>query len=324
MKRLIKTAKAYLPIFFQQKVDKLVLDRKLSRCKERRLRVQVPIEDVRAVLERFDFNSDVLIHSSISNIGRIRGGAPAVVATITELMDLNERTLLAPALPFMGYVQDYLDSLDNFSVCSAKNCMGDISNLLMRRDDCVRSLHPSHSVIAVGKKSREYIGEHHLSKTPFDEHSPYSKLSLFNGQILMFGVGLNSVTSNHVYEDMLGSLLPFNVYSEELYEIPCIGVSEEDYHTVSTRAHNPAYSAKRNAELARCYLEKSGAIKTFSLGDSEVSMLNARKLNQVLLEMLLDGKSIYGKVRLNKLQRDKVTQLISEFEEEPHEANLNA
>ena len=202
--------------------------------------------------------------------------------------------------------------------------MGDISNLLMRRDDCVRSLHPSHSVIAVGKNSQEYICEHHLSKTPFDKYSPYSKLSLLNGHILMFGVGLNSVTCNHVYEDMLGSLLPFKVYSEKIYEIPCIVETEEEHHIVSTRAHNPIYSAKRDAELARCYLEKSGAIKTLCLGDSEVSMLNVRKLNLVLLKMLLDGKSIYGKVRLNKFQRDKITQLISEFKEEPHETNLNA
>ena len=312
MKKLIKIARAYLPPLLQQKVDKLVLERKLTRYKERRIRVQVPIDDVRAVLEKFDFNSDVLIHSSISNIGRIKGGAPAVIGVITELMELDKHSLLAPALPFMGSVKDYLDSLESFNLNSAKNCMGDISNMLMRRDDCVRSLHPSHSVIAVGKNSQKFIYEHHLSQTPFDKYSPYAKLSLLNGQILLFGVGLNAVTCNHVYEDMLGSLLPFNVYSEKNYEIPCIDESEGEHHIVSTRAHNPIYSAKRDAEIARRYLEQAAAIQTFSLGDSEVSMLNARKLNQALLEMLLDGKSIYGKVRLNGLQRDKIMLLISE------------
>ena len=321
MKRLIKIARAYLPLFLQKKIDKIVLDRKLSRYRERRRRVQIPIAEVRAVLEKFEFDSDVLIYSSISDIGKIQGGAPAVVTALTEVMDLEKHTLLAPALPFMGYVKEYLNSLDKFELATARNCMGDISNLLMRRDDCVRSLHPSHSVIAVGNKSREYIGEHYLSKTPFDRHSPYFKLSLFNGQILMFGVGLNSITNNHVHEDMLGRLLPYKVYSDKLYKIPCIG--DKEYLIVSTRAHNPIKSAKRDAELARPYLERSGAIKTVRLGDSEVSMLNARKLNVVLLEMLLDGKSIYGNVRLTPSHRDNIRQLISELKEETHAPHLN-
>ena len=52
-------------------------------------------------------------------------------------------------------------------------------------------------------------------------------------------------------------------------------------------------------------------------------MLSARKLNLVLLEMLLDGKSIYGKVRLNRFQHDKITELVSALKEEAHETNLN-
>jgi len=311
LKKTAKIIKAYLPNFLKQKVDAFLLKGKVKKSRERKKRVYISESEMRGVIDGLDLSSDLMIHASMSNIGKFEGGATAIVNAILSRVDVNKNTVIAPALPFLGSMKEYLDTLVMFDVSTAKNSMGAVSSLIMKRKDSLRSIHPTHSVVAIGRDSSEYIGSHHFSVTPFDSMSPYRKLAENNGKILMFGVNLNSVTNFHVYEDMLGDCLSVDVYTKKIYEIDCIGDNVKT--RVATRAHNVVFSSKRDCELARDELVKCGAIKTQPLGDSEVSILDAKKLNLTLLKMLKDGKSIYGKVHLNEHQTQKVDSLIKEL-----------
>lgn len=311
MRKLIKLAKIYLPSWIKHKLDKKILNRKIKKSRERKKRVFILEAEVREVLNKLNLSGDIMVHASMSNIGKIEGGAPATTKAIIDCLDLNNDTISAPALPFMGSMKEYLDTVSLFDVETAKNCMGGISCLIMEMNGCFRSVHPTHSVIALGKHAKDYTNSHHLSKTPFGSTSPFKKLVERNGKILMFGVDLNSVTSFHVYEDMLGDYLPFDVYTNKQYKVNC---KDNDLAMdVITRAHNPIVSAKRDCELSRDMLIECGAITTYKLGESEVSLLDAHKLTLTLLKMLKTGNSIYGKVSLDKLQSQKVDQIINEL-----------
>lgn len=311
LKTFIKSIKNYLPTFLKKKLDDRVKRNKLKKHKERKQRVYVKLEEIENILNKFDFNSDVIIHSSTSNIGKIEGGAKNLTDLIISKIDLSKYTLLAPALPFLGSMKEYLDSCDNFNLENAKNAMGNISNMIMKKEGCLRSLHPTHSVIAVGKDGEYYTFDHELCTTPFCTNSAYYKITKNGGKILMFGVNLNSITNFHVYEDMLGELLPFEVYEKGKYTIKSTnGIIEKN---IEVKAHNPFLSAKRDCEKARKYLEKNGYIETYSIGDSEISLLDAKGLTITLLEMLLKGESIYGKVKLSNEQKTEVEELLKEL-----------
>lgn len=308
MKTLIKQIKQYLPSFLKKKVDEKVQENKLKKHRERKQRVIISLDEINTILDNFTFNSDIIIHSSTSNIGKIEGGASNLTDLILSKIDLTSHTLLSPALPFLGSQKEYLDSLEKFDLQNAKNAMGNISNMIMKENGCKRSFHPTHSVIAIGKDAAYYTSEHEKCKTPFCSESPYAKITHKNGKILMFGVDLNSVTNFHVYEDILGEYLPFDVYANKIYKIASKNNSQDV--TIEVKAHNPMFSAKRDCERARKYLIKNGYIETHKLGDSEVSLLDAKGLTVTLFEMLLEGDSIYGKVKLTDNQSGRIKNIL--------------
>ena len=309
LKVFVKSIKNYLPTFLKKKVDEKVLNNKLKKHRERKKRVFVKLQEVEDILNKFDFNSDIIIHSSTSNIGKIEGGGIAITDLIVSKIDLSKNTLLAPALPFLGSVKDYIESLTSFDLQNAKNAMGNISNMIMKKEGCQRSFHPTHSVIALGKNAKFYAENHETCKTPFAEQSPYYKITKNNGKILMFGVNLNSITNFHVYEDILGDFLPFKVYTKDEYIIKSTNGNLNQ--NIIVRAHNPKQSAKRDCERARKFLIENNYIETYSLGDSEVSMLDAKGLTITLLQMLQSGHSIYGKVKLSKKQKLKIEETLN-------------
>jgi aminoglycoside 3-N-acetyltransferase len=312
MKSVIKFIIAVLPSFFSTFVFSVLEIRRKNRAGKLKNSYQVSQSELDDLLSKLNVDSDILIHSSISSIGKFNSGISSVVDTLVDSVLGGGNTIIAPALPFNGYLIDHLCGLDYFDLTDAKNCMGAISNILMSKDECKRSLHPSHSVVAYGSAANEYIDMHHLCRTPFGEVSPYHQLMLNKGKVLMLGVDLNSVTNFHVYEDMLEEFFPLKVYTEKTYKIPCEGSGFKC--VVETRAHNPQLSAKRDCERARTRLINNGFIQTYSLGASEVSLLDARGLTKTLFEMLLDNESIYGPIELSSLQKERVSMLLIELE----------
>jgi aminoglycoside 3-N-acetyltransferase len=319
-KNTLKTIIPYLPDSLRKKLGLYITKKKIAQHKQRKQRVHVTLLQIEEILDQFDFSCDVMIHSSTSNIGKIEGGAVNLTKLIVSKIDLTKHSLLAPALPYLGATKDYLAKLDCFDLKSAKNAMGNISNQIMKMDECNRSFHPTHSVVSIGKKSKYYSENHEKTITPFAEDSPYYKLTANNGKILMFGVGLNSVTNFHVYEDILAEHLPFNVYSKKVFNIESI--NEGNKATITTPMHSLQQSSKRDCERARKTLLKKNYIKSFPLGDSEVSVLDAKGLTIILLEMLLKGTSIYGNVKLQKQHKEVIKNKLAELTKQGDEHKI--
>lgn len=302
MKRLVKLALPLMPPGLRRKVLDAASTRRLAQARQRKQRTQVSLAEIAAALDQLRFSGDLMVHSSMSNIGKLRDGTAVDLARqVLSRMNLEAATLLAPALPFNTSMMDYLERCPGFDVRTAKNAMGAISNVVMQQAGCLRSLHPTHSTLALGADAARYVGGHESDPTPFGPHSPFAKLARNRGQILMLGVGLNSVSGFHVYEDMLGGLAPFKVYQARRYEVACTDRAGNSVR-VQTLCHCPFLAAGRDGERARRYLQRGGHIRTQRLGESEISLLDARGLTQTLLEMLLEGDSIYGPVKLSAAQ----------------------
>ncbi|MCW5701083.1 MAG: AAC(3) family N-acetyltransferase [Bradyrhizobium sp.] len=314
MKRMVKRAIPYLPKSLQSFLRNVAELRRQHTKAQRKARSTVAVAEI---VQKLDFllpngTQDVILHSSISNIGKLDVPATALADTLYRKIVGKGRTLVVPALPFSTTMEEYLRSQRKFDVASAPNAMGALPNIFMAMHGARRSLHPTHSVVALGPRADFYVAGHHLDPTPFGPHSPFRKLTEQNGSIIMLGVGLNSVTSFHVYEDLLGELLPFEVYLKEKFQI---AVVDENGATTTVEAvcHDARLSGRRECERARAELNDAGAIATLPLGESEISVIDARMFTYVLLDMLTKGKSIYGPVNLTSLQRKVILESAAEF-----------
>lgn len=309
LKTLLKRLLPFLPPATQQFLRSKAAQKRRQERAARKDRTMVAVADVLTCLARCGLDGDLIIHGSISNIGKFDKPVSEFVNAWLQQLDLKNQTVLVPALPYNTTMREYLESCKAFDVRTAKNAMGAISSIISKLPGAHRSVHPTHSVVAIGANAEAYVTGHELGDTPFGANSPYRKLTERGGKILMFGVGLNSVTCFHVYEDMMGAEMPVNVYLDQRFQIPCVDAAGNNL-VVTTACHNPSVSAIRECERARDELVKAGAIVSYPLGESELSVVDARLFTITLLKMLADGKSIYGRVAVNAEQRKRSAECL--------------
>ncbi|MGH7142658.1 MAG: AAC(3) family N-acetyltransferase [Planctomycetota bacterium] len=139
----------------------------------------------------------LLVHASFKALSPVPGGAETVMAGLLEAITARG-TLLMPALSYTTVTPEQ----PVFEQAQTPSCVGYLSEFFRTRAGTQRSLHPTHSVCAVGPQAGALLNAHRNSKTPVGEHSPFRKLRDMDGQILMLGCGLKPNTSMHGVEEL--------------------------------------------------------------------------------------------------------------------------
>ncbi len=137
---------------------------------------------------------DVMVHSAMSPIGHVAGGAETVVEALLEAVG-KRGTLMFPSFNH-GEAEVY-----NPLATPTKN--GAIPDAAWRRPDAVRSVHPSHPAAAIGPKAAEWCRDH-VEKGIWDRESPIGRLIHGGGYILSLGVDHGASTAYHVAEISMG------------------------------------------------------------------------------------------------------------------------
>lgn len=303
----VKTLIKYL-IYFSPTPIKSLLHKKIEKKRvqlgmARYKRCKVSKEEVEDVLSKIDFNHDIMLHTSVFNIGHIAGGPKWLTNAILEHCDLENHTLIVSALPYFGSFADYLHDGMTFDVNTAPIAMGVVNERIAAMEGACRSAHPTHSVVAIGKDKKEYTAKHHLDDTPFGINSPYCKLLERKARILLFGATLHNLTFIHAVEDLLAENYPVkNIYSKHKYNIHCITDSGEKADVI-TPAHNPFKSISRNdGSMFETDGLSKGYIKKWPLGEGYVYEIDALAMANRYCEMLKEGRSMYG--RCSKMNPD--------------------
>lgn len=314
MNRTLKiAAKAtlyYSPNFISKRIHNIFAKRKLKHALEVAHRTKLSQEDILDVLNKFTFDSDIMLHSSLMNIGKIKGGPRAVTKLLLDKIDITKHTLLASALPYRGSFASWLNDDMVFDVRNAPIAMGIVNERIAEIEGACRSIHPTHSVVAIGPKAIDYTCEHHLGNTPFSLYSPYYKLIMNHGKVLLFGTKLNNMTLVHAIEDMLGDFHPYKIYEKKTYDIKCI-----DHNGNTVIVHTPVHSRFlglfRDSMRVHDKLIEAGVMQTVPLGESEVSMIDCYGYTLVYLDYIAHGHSIYGSHRVT----DKLLRKIDEIKQ---------
>lgn len=133
---------------------------------------------------------DVMVHSSLSRIGPVDGGADTVVDALLAAVG-RSGTLLMPSFNHKA-AQVY-----NPMTTPTKN--GAIPDAMWRRPQAVRSMHPTHAVAAIGARAEDYCRDH-LEIGIWAPESPIGKLVHGGGHLLALGVDHGTTTAYHVAE----------------------------------------------------------------------------------------------------------------------------
>lgn len=182
---------------------------------------------VRIGIKRGDL---ICFHSKLSTLGYLVGGIDVLLKTFRDVLGKNG-TLVVPTFSGGGSTFSYIQSHPPpFDPQRAISTTGVFSEYFRKQPDVLRSLHPTHSVSALGPLAKEIIKDHVLSTTPFGQNTPYDRFVGLGGKILLLGVNANSVL--HYVEEKVD--WP-NLWHDEYFQLPVISAKGEIF--VKTKVH---------------------------------------------------------------------------------------
>ncbi len=232
----------------------------------------------------------VLVHSSLSKIGFVNGGAKTVVDALLETIG-EQGTLLFPAFPASGKNKIYLDTHPVFDIKNTPSQMGSISEYFRKLNNVSRSFHPTDSVCAKGHLAEHYTNSHFGQLTPYNELSPFKKLCDKKGKILMLGTNLSSCSNFHTLEDAVNFKYP--VYDNNIVDVKMIDAGGKE-SVMQTKVHNPEYSSKRDCNAFKPLFLKENVLVDGNIGEAKSMLMDAFKMHEVMVKYYLEkGVTMY-------------------------------
>lgn len=266
------------------------------------------------ILDSFTIQSDVLLHTSEMNIGKFLIKKEELAEIIINKVNTNDNTLITASLSFSGSMYDSVAKNKKrvFDVSTSPILTGVLNEIIATQNGAIRSLHPTHSVVALGPRASYYIKDHEKDETPFGNNSPWWKIIKSNGSILLFGAPHN-ITSIHAVEDAIGEVYPWKVYLKKKYMYDVVDVNGI-HHSVLTTCHNPATTIRRThlPDFIQ-ELKNNGFWESHPIGASEIVLLSARGMALTYLNWVEKGYSIYGRHRVSQKLINKIEEIKAEI-----------
>jgi aminoglycoside 3-N-acetyltransferase len=220
----------------------------------------------------------VLVHSSLSGLGWVEGGAITVVEALLAAVG-DGGTVLFPTLT--GSQSDGPGHPPIIELATTPCWSGAIPESARRRPDAIRSVHPTHSVAAIGARAEEFTRGHEESSTPCDERSPYARLMEEGGKILLLGgVTHKSNTTLHALEEL--AAVPYHLQDEETDGLVIL----PNGHRVIVRNRLHLWGRERNFPKVGALLTDEGGQVQGPVGASISTLVSAGILRDVLLPVI--------------------------------------
>lgn len=208
--------------------------------------------------------STVVVHSSLSSLGRVTGGAETVVDALLDAVG-PDGTVGVPT--FTRYDEPYDPD-------ASPSTTGAITEALRRRDDAVRSPHPTKSVAAIGPKAQSLLVDHDPANS-LGPNSPLHRLLDPDGRILLLGVDHTTNSAIHVAERLTGA-----PYRDQVAKTETL-IGGERREVAVNKVH-----CSRGFEVVRPLAERAGIVSRGRIGDANARLLDGEALLSLVVELL--------------------------------------
>ncbi|MEW6358421.1 MAG: AAC(3) family N-acetyltransferase [Planctomycetota bacterium] len=213
----------------------------------------------------------VMVHSSLSSMGYVGGGADTVIDAFLEAVGPGG-TLVMPTL----CRKDKELRFETWNIATSPSDVGKITETFRLRRGSVRSDHATHSVAAIGPRAVEIIQGHKRARgrpgpwgdAAFAKGSPWQNLYDLDARYTFLGVNLRVNTMRHFIQSVLVeralNRAPARKRKALTSEVKgwCTGGVWPDYNAVEMQAHH----------------EQVGLIRRATIGRAEVLMLHAKEM----------------------------------------------
>lgn len=208
----------------------------------------------------------LLVHSSLTSMGYVEGGTDAVIDALLESVGpegtVSMSTLTGWSAPF--------------DAPTSPSAVGDISEQFRKRAGSYRSLHPVHSVSAIGKYAEYLTKDHDKCETGCGAGTPYEKLRELKGKVVLIGVDMDRNTIMHTLEEIIDA-----VYLRTL-DIPA-PTYQPDKKVFTLKKFPPGH---RDFLRITPYLRRADAMVEGVIGQAVVKVIDIEKLFDIALALL--------------------------------------
>ena len=228
----------------------------------------------------------VMVHTSLKSLGVIdpedKTTAEIYIDALREV--LSDGLLLIPTHTWATIREDGQE----FDVRHSLPCIGAVPTVAVRlatqsydagSKTCLRSLHPTHSVVAFGTRAEEYLLGDRFAATPAPAKGSFGKLYEEDAKILLVGVNQGRNTFFHAVDEYLD--IPNRLCETAV----SLTVRDYDGNVTPRLLTRHSHSMSDFFMNYETYLEQVGAVRFGRLGDALVRVCDAKKCTHAIARL---------------------------------------
>ena len=244
---------------------------------------------------------NIFVHSALSNLGNVEGGAGTVINTLQKMVG-PEGTILMPGFTIDGSMRNTLENMQKnetvFNYILDPPTIGIIPRTFFYTEGTLRSIHPTHSVLAKGQNASYFTKDIEYADTNFGVGTPLHKLIESKAYIMGLGSDIAHVTFYHVIEDVIKNF-PIDVYEGKPYQVKVLNsqgkILQKKYF--AHRKQEKRIELKQSIETKKYFekelLHKYG-LEKFKYGAANCWIISADSMYECIRNNAEKGLTIYS------------------------------
>ena len=216
----------------------------------------------------------LMVHSGFSEATGFAGSPQVFIDALLEVIG-HAGNLLMVSMPYQSSTYDYVQQGKPFDVRKSASHMGIVSEIFRRRSNVLRSVHPTHPVLASGPKADWLLADHDKCLHPCGVGTPFDKFAQLDGKVLFFDVSFRNFTFHHYLEERIYERIGFPLFRPQLFELPVIDFAG-NRRAVSTYVYSAEASRRRRPEIVQKELRRRGLLKEKRVGNSHLQLVKTQ------------------------------------------------
>jgi aminoglycoside 3-N-acetyltransferase len=234
----------------------------------------------------------VLVHSALKYDSGFRGEPQLIIEALLAVVGASGHVMMV-SIPYQGSTYEYLRHVQVFDVRKTPSRMGLLTEIFRRRKDVVRSVHPTHPVLAWGPRAAWLVEGHERSVYPCGPETPFGKLRQLGGKTLFLDVPFNTFTFIHYIEDHLKDRLPLPLYGPDLASVRVLDQAGSERQVATYTFSETAVRARRPNRL-RDELRGAGLLRATRVGRSSLLLVSVEDAVTVAERMVAQGRYFHA------------------------------